>query len=467
MEICPFVYGRALKPSEFYNRHEELRRLLGRVVTGQAAALIGQPHSGKTSFLNYLMDTRSRRTIIGDKLDRSIFSYIDSQMLGHDFVQTDFWKQALIPLIRQFVIQQTNRQALEVQLHEPLSGSYEKEQIRKKLEHGQIEPTSIYQAYRTTESNQFGTFTLEQLFQIVGREGWQFVLLIDEFDALLTHPTLNKTEFYGGLRSLASRCSGFTLVIASRHSLELLNLETQKINPHGSPYFNIFTEFRLGPLPEVHSNAVLDQARGRFGSLDRAFIARVSGLHPYLLQTAAAILWDLHEQNIEGTERYHTAADEMYQQTLSHFNDTWNAWSRAERKVITSIALVQINGMVGEHSFAWQKFLGKITDYSAELRKLTDTGTIMKTDEQTWKLSQEAFLWWWADKIKLIIREKSDFEGWLCAQEMDGLFTKEERQKMSETAQNISASLGKGANTLIETFAKGLGSGAVNAFGGS
>ena len=452
MEICPFVYGRALRPVEFFNRREELRRLLGRLVTGQSTALVGQPHIGKTSFLNYLLDEDVRRTVVGDKLDQNIFSYIDSQMLGHDFNQVAFWKQALIPLLRQLATPKNIHQAPESQQQAPHSGPT-KERI------------SIYQAYKTAESNQFGTFTLEQLFQVVGREGWQFVLVIDEFDALLTHPVLNKTEFYGGLRSLASRCMGFTLIIASRHSLELLNQETQKINPHGSPYFNVFTEFRLGSLPEVYANAVIDQAKGRFGSIDRAFITKTSGLHPFLLQTAAGILWDLHEQGHEGLDRYARAGDEMYRQTRAHFLDTWNSWGQAERKVTTSIALAQIDGLVGNHTFAWQKFTKNITDYSSELRKLKEAGTVIQTSDGDWKLTQEAFLWVWADRIKTIVRGKGDFEAWLCSQEMDGILTKEECEQMSESAKKISGAIGKGAVTLIEAFAKSLGAGAVKAIG--
>ncbi|PIE33756.1 hypothetical protein CSA56_10550 [candidate division KSB3 bacterium] len=452
MEVTPFVYGRALRPTEFFDRQEGLRRLLGRLITGQSTAIVGQPHIGKTSFLNYLLNDNVRRQVVGDKLDQNIFSYIDSQMLGHDFNQVAFWKQVLRPMLRQLASSKKSPQDSEGQQSPSLSEPA-KEQV------------SIYQAYKTAESNQFGTFTLEQLFQVIGREGWQFVLVIDEFDALLTHPVLNKTEFYGGLRSLASRCMGFTLIIASRHSLELLNQETQKINPHGSPYFNVFTEFRLGPLPEIYANAVIDQAQKRFDSTDRAFITKTSGLHPFLLQTASGILWEMHEQGYEGIDRYARAGDEMYRQTRAHFLDTWSSWGQAERKVITSIALAQINGLVGNHTFAWQKFTRDINDYSTELRRLKEAGTVIQTGDGDWKLTQEAFLWVWADRIKTIVREKGDFETWLCAQEMDGILTKEERQKMSASAKKISGAIGKGAVTLIESFAKSLASGVAQALG--
>lgn len=458
MEICPFVSGRALRPKEFYNREGELRRLLGRLATGQSAALIGQPHSGKTSFLNYVQDPLARRKIAGDKLDHCVFSYIDSQMLEHSFDQTAFWEQALRPLSYKFVRPETETSAPVSYKQKTVSELVQEEKVIQQ-NGGAVrnnESAEIAKAYETAKKNHFGTFTLEQLFQVIGREGWQFVLLIDEFDALLTHPVLNKTEFYGGLRSLGSRCSGFAMVLASRHSLELLNQETQKINPHGSPYFNVFTELRLGPLPEVHANAVINQAERRFGSLDRAFIAKTSGLQPFLLQTASGILWELHCQGKQGTERYELAGDEMYRQTQAHFSDTWNSWSKAEQKVITFLALGQINGMVGEHNFAWQRLIENISDYSAELRILRDAGTIAKTGASSWKLTQEALLWWWVDKLKAMIRDNSDFDKWLCAQELDGVLTKEECRHMGEAVEKVKGFLGDGAGTLIESFAKGL-----------
>ena len=429
MEICPFVYSRALKPAEFYNRTEELRRLLGRLVTGQSTALIGQPHIGKTSFLNYLLNPKSRQTIVGNKLNQSIFSYIDSQMLSSSFDQPTFWKQALIPLLQEFP-----------------SGE-------------------VYKAYQTLEHSLFGTFALEQFFRSLGQRGWQFILFIDEFDALLTHPILNEIEFYGGLRSLTSRCEGFALVIASRRSLHVLNQETHQINPHGSPYFNVFTELRLGPLPEKHVKVLIGQAKGRFGSMDWKFILQVSGRHPYLLQIAAAALWYLHEQKKQGIERYYMASEEVYRQTYAHYADTWNAWSNAERKAFTAIALAQIQGMVDNHTFSWKDLIENITDYSTELRRLKDSGTIVEIDNTTWKVTQQAFLWWLADEIKRISRDRSDFKHWLCEQEMDGLLTKRESRQMGEAVKKVSRFIGKGATTLIEAFAEGLGASAGRAFG--
>ncbi len=424
MKISPFIYGRAVTPTEFHNRRRTLRRLLGRLGTGQSTALIGQPHVGKTSLLNYLMDDQHRRALVGDGMDRCILSYLDSHMLGGHFTPSDFWAQGLAPLAAQCPTDETRAR------------------------------------YELSKENQFGAFTLEQLFRQLGQDGWRLILLLDEFDALLNHPVLNSAEFYGSLRSLASRCPGLALVIAARRSLGLLNEQTQKINPHGSPYFNVFTELRLGPLAGKEANELLNQAGERFDKYDHQFVFKASGRHPYLLQAAAGILWEIHDQGKTGPARYQAASDELYNQTRAHFRDTWHAWSNAERKAVTAIALAQIPTLVKGQLFLWTELVEDVENFP-ELRGLKDAGTIAKDKKDNWRITQQAMLWWLADEIKRATRDDTTWQAWLREQELDGLLTRGEKKKIKQAAQKVSAAVGKGATTLIEAFAKGLGAGAA------
>ncbi len=424
IKISLFIYGRAVTPTEFYNRRGPLRRLLGRLGTGQSTALIGQPHIGKTSLLNYLLDDEQRRALVGDGMDRCILSYLDSHMLGGHFTPSDFWAQALTPLAAQCPTDETRAR------------------------------------YELSRENQFGAFTLEQLFRQLGQDGWRLILLLDEFDALLNHPILNSAEFYGSLRSLVSRCPGLALVIAARRSLGLLNEQTQKINPHGSPYFNVFTELRLGPLPHKDTVALLGQAGKRFDAHDRRFIVQTSGRHPYLLQAAAGILWEVHDQGKTGPARYQAASDELYNQTRAHFRDTWRAWSNAERKAVTAIALAQIPALVEGQLFLWTELVEDVENFP-ELRGLKDAGTIAQAKDGNWRITQQAMLWWLADEIKRATRDDTTWQAWLREQELDGLLTRGEKRNITQAAKKVSAAVGKGATTLIEAFAKGLGAGAA------
>lgn len=423
MNRSPFVHGGPVPPNDFLNRQRELRRLLNRLEKGQATAVVGQPHTGKTSLLRYVLDKVKRDGIIGDKLDRCWFREVDSHMLGRKFDQAAFWA---------FVL-------------EPVTVYFDSGELR-----------NLYQLAR---ENAYGSFALKRLFEALDQANWRIVVLLDEFDAILSHPILNSAEFYGSLRSLTSRFSSLALIIATRRSLNQLNVQTQEINPHSSPYFNIFTELRLGPLPKRDVAHLLSFAQNRFNSNDRQFVVLASGRHPYLLQLAADILWEVDQEGKLGIERYQMAGEELRMQSEGHFADTWRAWSNAERKVIMAIALAQMALMVEDHYFEWSNLIEDIHDYTPELRNLEKSGTIVKVQRGDRQIKQRALLWWLADEVKRMVRSETTFEQWLEEQEFEGIFTQKEKRSLGQVARELGGFLGQGATTLIQAFAKGVGEG--------
>lgn len=423
MNRSPFVHGGPVAPNDFLNRQRELRRLLNRLEKGQATAIVGQPHTGKTSLLRFVMDKVKRDGIVGGKLDRCWFREVDSHMLGRKFDQSAFWA---------FVL-------------EPVTVYFDSGELRT--------------LYKSAQENGFGAFTLKRLFAALDQADWRIVVLLDEFDALLNHPILNSAEFYGSLRSLTSRFSSLALIIATRRSLNQLNVQTQEINPHSSPYFNIFTELRLGPLPKRDAAHLLAYAKNRFDSKDRQFVTMASGRQPYLLQLAADILWEVDQEGKKGVERYRLAGEELRTQSEKHFADTWRSWSNAERKVIMAIALAQMALVVEDHYFEWSNLIEDINDYSPELRSLEKSGTIVKVRKGDRQIKQSALLWWLADEVKRMVRDEATFEEWLEEQEFEGIFTQKERRSLGQIANELAGFLGQGATTLIGAFAKGVGEG--------
>lgn len=417
MSANPFVYGRAVNSTEFHGRKREIRHIIGRLERGESTAIAGQPHTGKTSLLNVVMDT---------PLEQTILRYVDSQMLGQAFTQNEFWIHVLEPI--------------------PLS----------------IQDENVRDLYEIAKENHFGTFTLEALFRGLRDAEWKIGLLLDEFEAILSHPVLNSTEFYGSLRSISSRFGSLALIIATRRSLNDLNVDTQDLNPHGSPYFNTFTEQRIGALPINAADAILKQAGTKFSKEDRDFVLDLSGRHPFLLQLASALLWDYEPENAdeESWIRYETVANELYDQTIAHFNDTWRAWSNAERKVVTAIALAQIPSLVQGHDFKWEALIDDIDDFSPELRGLKNDGTVIEIDYDGgtgWALTQRVLLWWLADTIKREVRNETTWNQWLEAQEFGAVLTKNERERFNSAAKAVRDTVGRGATTLIESFVKGFG----------
>ena len=424
--INPFIYGRALEPAEFHGRGQELHHLYSRLATGQSTAFIGQPHTGKTSLLKYLLDDQIRAETFGNRFERDLFSFLDAQKLRGVKTRAGFWERALAPLA----------QCLKTGKPEHLK--------------------SLDSLYRVAQKNKFGTFELEQLFAGMSAAGTRLMLMLDEFDHFLLHPVLNSAEFYGALRSLASRSLGLVLVIAARKALEELNQLTQKINPYGSPYFNIFTEIKLGAFSQDEISALLDRAGERFKRRDRHYITAVSGGHPYLTQAAAATLWEAIDEGHVATARYLTAGRHLHDESKKHFADTWRLWTSATRKVMTAVALVQLQTTLNGPRLLLTDLFEDRDNYAPEREELKDVGILSEGPEKEWSITQRAFLWWFADELRRNARDDMEFKAWLQAQKMDHLIKSQERKQMWSVVKKVLAATGKGAMTLIETFAEDL-----------
>jgi MinD-like ATPase involved in chromosome partitioning or flagellar assembly len=417
LNINPFIYGRPLSPAEFTGRQVELNRIASRLSTGQSIAVVGQPHIGKTSLLTFLADAPARRKQFGEEFGKNYFVFLDVLATQGIRMQADFWKYALAPL--------------------------------------RVSEFSAQYDYAAQEG--YNNFALEQVFDNLERGGRKFILMLDEFDSLLSHPVLNKPDFYGGLRSLASRSGGLALVIATRRSLEQLNQLTQELNPHGSPYFNVFVETQLGALKPEGLTALLDKAGDHITNTDRLYIERVSGRHPYLAQAAAAMLWDVDQDGLTNRERYKVAGQNLHREVRQHFSDTWNSWSNTTRRAVTAVGLAEILHLLSEPSFKLSELVEDLDDYGEELDILQVSGTFAQSDEGEWSVAQDALLWWLADELRRNIREEVPFGDWIRAQHMDNLLTERDRQRLTQAAQSVLSLVGKGATTLIETLAKGFG----------
>jgi hypothetical protein len=434
-QINPFIYSRAVMPHEFVGREKEVRRLLSRLSNDQSTAIIGLPHVGKTSLINYVMYSNIRQDSFGDVFQYDLLRVLDAQMLRSVRSQAEFWEQALKPLEENL--------SKNIQVYMPLK-----------------------EAYITAKENKFGTFVLEQLLTIFKENKVRLILFLDEFDDLLSHPpVLNSAEFYGSLRSLASRSLGLVLVLGSRRDLEQLNALTQEINPHGSPYFNVFTQITLATLPEDAFHELLDRGKDYFNTKDREYIRSVSGYHPLIVQAAAAKLWEANEEGLKDVRRYERAGRELYSDIKQNFSDTWRVWSDETRRVVTIVALTQIPKMLGQqHIFSLEDDLKKLSDYSGEIRTLEERGVLVHS-ANGWTITQGAFLWWLTDELVRNVRDETDFKSWLQAQEMDGVLTMQQKNQLSKTTSVVLQYLSKGATTLIEVFAQGAASATLKNLG--
>lgn len=430
--VNPFIYSRAVLPSEFVGRETEIRRLLSRLATGQSTAIIGLPHVGKTSLIHFVDDPNVRRKSFNTEFDKDVFRILDAHMLRSVQSQAEFWAYALAPLA------------------EYLSQSHC--------------PKPLLDNYQLVKQNNFGAFVLEQFFVSLKEHEMRFILFLDEFDDLLSHKVLNSAEFYGSLRSLASRSLGLVLVLGSRRDLEQLNQLTQQINPHGSPYFNVFTQITLKTMKDESFGQIMKRAGNRFDDKDVDYVKAVSGYHPLLIQAAAAKLWEADEQGLKDVQRYELAGRELYNEAKQNFSDTWRVWPGEIKRVITIVALTQIPKLLGKHSFSIDDDMKTLSDFSSELSTLEDLGVLVESNNH-WLITQGAFLWWLTDELKRNVRDETDFRSWLQAQELDGILTVQQKKQLAAKTSTILSHLGKGASALIDVFATGAATAALKNMG--
>jgi hypothetical protein len=434
MSSNPFFFGNPVSPAQFFDRRREIRRITSRIVNqGQSSAVVGEPRTGKTSLLFYLAAPETRQALYGEQAKSLLFSFLDAQGLGMKFDQAQFWNAALQPFEEQVVAP---------------------------------DPDSLLaQTYKTCHENNYGAFVLERLLAQMSAANWRLVLMVDEFNDLLHHPILNSAEFFGSLRSLATRSRGaLALVIASRRSLETLNKDTQEFSRTGSPYFNFFDEIILGPLSDRDVADLLNAAGDRFTDEDRRFVVNVTGCHACLTQITASALWEAYDSGSANAEQRRTEAGQRtYDDASRTLSDIWRLWSPAMRKSFAGIALANIPHLLQARDFNVEQLTQDFRDFGPEMRTLAKQGFVAEDSALPggWRVRTQAFLWWLTDELTRTVRDEVAFDEWLKAQEWEGLLTHNEKQQLNKTVGVVIGMLKNGVATLIEAAAKGAGAALV------
>ncbi|MDY6875336.1 MAG: AAA-like domain-containing protein [Chloroflexota bacterium] len=423
----PFFYGNPVPPDQFLDRRRELRHITSRIVNhGQSTAVVGGPCRGKTSLLEYLIAPKVRAKLYGERVERLLFSYLDAQALGGEFNQAQFWEYALRPLREQVVVPNPD--------------------------------SPLAQSYLTCMENEFGCFVMERLLAQVRSDGWRLVLLLDEFNDLLYHPVLNSTEFFGSLRSLASRSRGsLALVIASRRPLNSLTIKTQELCRAGSPYFNFLSEVTLGALPNECVTELLHQAGDRFTAGDRRFIGKVAGGHPYLVQVAAFALWEAYEEGEDDPYRRRQQAGQgLYDEAAQVMGDVWRLWPSETHRALIAVAMAHINTLeereklLEKHQFDVKRLVREIDDFDPELRSLERHGLVAKDEAILggWRVRPQVFLWWLADELVRMARSETTFGG-------EDMLRPDRKRLLDRAVRTIGGAIKEGAAMFIKSAVEG------------
>jgi len=362
----PFIHGNPVAPEQLIGRDGKLRRIAGRIISGQSTIITGLPHSGKTSVLQGLIvspNEQRAKTLYGDDVNQLIFSYLDA-FKTTQFDKIQFWKSVLKPLKERIIAQKTN--------------------------------TPLSQAYQNCQDNQFKTDELEKLIGQINQANWRLVLLIDDFQALLDNSILTKNqgEFFASLRVLLvspKNKGALVLVITGALSRSQLNKQAPK-SGRGSPYFNIFDEIVLEALPESNVDELLAQGKPNFTDEDCCFIKDIAGGHPYFLQVAASILWESYEDGNENERQ--RMKDVFYSKVEETLTDIWNAWDKEKQNTFTSVALIHAEKINYPIEWVDNKSIAENPSNPQLLKNFEKYGVLRKDDEMPggWRVSSSVFL---------------------------------------------------------------------------
>lgn len=426
-----FIYPGPVSAESFIDRQLEVHALFSRIATGQNSALVGEPRIGKSSLLRYIAHQKVRNEWLGTQADKTLFAFQDCHLLPSRSTPVDFWRQALVP-VRE---------------------SCPDEQVRQVVDWA-------------ATTGEFGSYALERVFRVVSRRRWRMVLLLDEFDTLLHHPGLNTAEFFGALRSLATRFRGLALVGASRLSVAEMNRHSETLNPYGSPFFNGFIEINLRPFDDDDVDALLQKALAgtdvSFDDRDRDFLHAMAGGHPFLLQATAGALYDAIAAGKQGKARYLQAAQTFYKQTQGHFADFWPYLDPRARVTMTALCMGELQNRLSGRSVDMGE-IGSLERFGAELGSLADQGLVQLWSKdgwqadwgnwvfwhgERWRVTSRRLVWWVSDQV--LARDEVDWEEWLDAKRYHGLLTAEE----IETLKTWKKKIPKGA---ISTATKVIG----------
>jgi hypothetical protein len=395
----PFIYGRPVRPDEFFNRNDSLRTVFNRLRHAESTALVGEPHIGKSSMLLKIAEEKTGQAYLGEDLAGTTFCPIDLHPISNLYEPEMFWGEAL-----------------------------------EELELGDIS-NCARQILNFARERNFSRRSLERLFNQMGQEDKKLVLLLDEFDRLLIHPTFRESNFFPLLRSLSTRTGGLVVIPASRLSVAEMNDRSRGLLETGSPYFNNIIEEKLGPFSDETIDLLLAQAPGLIFPEDRKVIHHVAGKHPFLVQAIAAAL----AEEEPGPERHARAVSRFYGRVSYHFDDLWHSMDDRTRATAVVLSLLGLGGQTLGLGFASDN-IDQVRELGPELQRLDGLGLARAVGEESpsdwqytilwqgrhWTIGAQAFAWWVREVAITGVRPFPSFDDWLANERYRSLLSPEQ-----------------------------------------
>jgi len=423
-----FVYGRPVRPKEFLGRESELLTIFNRLRNKESTAIVGEPHIGKTSLLLLIADRDTREHFLKDDAKKLVVSFKDLQPVSAEYTACEFWQEALEPL-------------------------------QDKPGHSSIAARLNYVKEQSYSNN-----ALRRLFQNIYERGQTLVLLLDEFDRLLSHPNFKDPSFFAGIRSLSTITGGLVIVTSSRLAIAEMNRRGHELlggNVETSPFFNNYIEVKLRPFTSETATQLLQRTPNIFTPQEISFIRRVAGRHPYLLQAMAATLYEAPK----GAERQIQAAEAFYQRIGFHFDTLWQALDDKAKTTAVILSLMDLDGYSAGSSFSYGE-IENTEAFDTELRNLADLGLAEKIQDgqkidlkhgliwrgEKWTIGAQAFTWWVRDIVISKSRKLKEYDEWLAAKKYKFLLTEQQWNDLTKLVKSTPEFLTKGVSALAKSI---------------
>ena len=256
----------------FFGRNAIVKRIMNRLSghKPQSISLVGERRIGKSSLLNYIRSPGIRMQHLKDP-DKYFFVFIDFQQvraLGPD---------RLIDLLISEIQKQTT---IDI----------------------------------TGEKN-FECF--RSISEAVANEKFRLIFLFDEFEVVTRTPEIGP-EVYSFLRSLANVYPVSFICVSGKNLKDLC--ATREISD--SPFFNIFSNIRLGSLKMDEARNLICSPSDNAGFPLRTVsdqILSMGGLYPFFLQMACCSWFEFLENEEKYAKDY--TSEEIPQEVLDNFRE--------------------------------------------------------------------------------------------------------------------------------------------------
>ena len=377
----PFICGGPVPPTYFIGREEQTDALMGQL-TGPArggSAIYGERRVGKTSLLHYLMSDQVAEEW-GVPTESWHFVLLDCQQIDKP---GQFW-----PHVFKYIA--------DIDLGEELDA----------------------QARSLSKNKMVEEAALARFFDRVARQKRFIVLLLDEFECITEQLDPKNPEVLYQLRQLLNRQQrGLAIVTASRESVDLL---CRDIDFKGSPFYNNLLSVQLPSFMDSEIKDLLALADPPFSESEAAYIARIGGRHPLLLQLAADATHRHRARLKAGRPLDFAAIGRAYERRArQHYRDLWRDTHPKDQILLALVALRSFHQREGGRGYEVQAIETLLTRSGRALRTLAERGFV--TDDVFPRLLSSVGEWWLIEEIAGWAEIAEEWKSFLLPSELSQL----------------------------------------------